>query len=225
MHAILPAAGRATRMRGLPKFLLPTNDACLTLVEWHTRAMLEVAEVVWIPVRTDSFSLLESLGIFGSRVIPLVVETETMTETVLEVISVSGADNFIFGMPDTYFWSVGAAYDSLSSHEANVVAGLFPIRDEQKGKVGQVKLMSDSLLIEKVVDKDQHCDYSLLWGCLKFNRELAGSFLPKDPHVGYGLARYVAEGHGVEGLEFDGLYFDCGTPSEYWSLLSHLVNT
>ena len=37
MDVILPAAGLAKRMKGIPKFLLPANDEYETLLEIHLK--------------------------------------------------------------------------------------------------------------------------------------------------------------------------------------------
>jgi hypothetical protein len=102
MHGILPAAGKAMRLRRLPKFLLPCDDVATTLIEKHIEVMEEICEIIWLPVRPDLIQLVHDLNL-GSKVIPVALSTNTMTETVLRIGAISGAENFLLGMPDTAF--------------------------------------------------------------------------------------------------------------------------
>jgi len=103
MDAILPAAGEASRMRGLPKFLLPCDDIYTTLIERHILQLTNLCERIWVPTRPDLVSLLESLNLPKDKVIVLPISTKSMTETVLKVNEVAAADYYQLVMPDTYF--------------------------------------------------------------------------------------------------------------------------
>ena len=102
MHGILPAAGQAMRLRRLPKFLLPSDGDATTLIERHIQGMENFCDIIWLPVRADLVQLVHDLKL-GERVIPVPLTTNTMTETVLRVASISGSDEFLLGMPDTAF--------------------------------------------------------------------------------------------------------------------------
>ena len=95
MDGILPAAGSALRMRGIPKFLLPCSPQYRTLLERHLDNLLEYCEIVWIPTRPELVNLLQSLGLSSDRVVIVSLSTQTMTETVLKIASISSANNFM----------------------------------------------------------------------------------------------------------------------------------
>ena len=93
--AILPAAGSASRMRGLPKFLLPCDAEYTTLIERHISELLKVCETVWIPTRPEQTILLETLGLSSDRVVIVPMTTSSMTQTVLRLCAISGAARFV----------------------------------------------------------------------------------------------------------------------------------
>ena len=103
MDGLLPASGSASRMRGIPKFLLPCDIDYLTLLERHVSNMLDYCEKVWIATRPELVFLIESLIINSDRVAVQPMTTNTMTETVTKLVSYSTAKSFMLCMPDTYF--------------------------------------------------------------------------------------------------------------------------
>jgi hypothetical protein len=100
--AILPIAGKAIKMRGLPKFLLPAGPDYLTCIERHVEELLKYWQTIWIPIRPEHVALLESLEITTDMVVVLPMTTHTMTETVLRITGISEAERFVMVMPDTY---------------------------------------------------------------------------------------------------------------------------
>ena len=50
MDVILPAAGLAKRMKGVPKFLLPANDQYETLLEIHLKNLEDKCENIYYPL-------------------------------------------------------------------------------------------------------------------------------------------------------------------------------
>ena len=79
VHAILPAAGQAVRLRRLPKFLLPTTEDAKTLIERHIGMLESICDVIWLPVRPDLVPLVHDLN-FGQRVIPVALSTSSMKD-------------------------------------------------------------------------------------------------------------------------------------------------
>lgn len=221
IHTVLPASGLATRMRGLPKFLLPCDMEYLTLLERHVLMALEVSDVVWIPTRPDLAPLIESLGLPSDRVVVMSLKTATMTETVLRVAAVSSADRFIVVMPDTYFHGE-LPWLALSSKPTPLHLACWPIRQDQKGKLGQVKIVNNIVLGSR--DKDPECDFPNSWGAMVFDKEMLAFADPSSPHIGYFIQPIIDAGHMVTSNVLDGRYFDCGTPSEYLSMLSSATN-
>ena len=216
---ILPAAGLATRMRGLPKFLLPCDDSYTTLIERHITKMLDVCETVWIPTRPEQTILLESLGLSSDRVVIVPMTTLTMTETVMRVCSISGATRFLMVMPDTYF-SGEQPYEYLSNETSEMNLACWAIRQEQLGKLGQVLIQDipDGQVLESR-DKDPRCEWPHSWGAMAFNRSAVSFAKPEMPHTGYMIPNLLESGVKVSAKVLDGSYFDCGTPREYLQML------
>lgn len=222
MDAILPAAGLATRMRGLPKFLLPCDESYETLIERHVRNLIDRVDRIWIPTRPQNAALLEILKIPSEKVVLISTTTQTMSETVLRVMQVSSAEHFTLYMPDTYFWGE-APYESLCKpHELKLA--LWKIRENQLGKLGQVRFNSKTNAVTDSQDKNASCVYPHAWGAMTFSRRAAGFLEPKTPHSGYMINPSIQAGLDVTGQVMDGEYFDCGTPSEYFSLTSKLTH-
>ena len=203
--AILPAAGLASRMRGLPKFMLPCSVDYETLLERHVINLLPLVDKIWIPTRPEY-----------ANVIIQVMETRNMSETVIEVASAARADNFLLCMPDTYFHGE-LPYETLSKTNEILNLALFKIRNDQKGKLGQILLSNQGSVIGSV-DKDVNCDYELAWGAMSFSNDFVKLLDPDEPHVGYAIPRCIDK-FKVKGSVLNSEYFDCGTPSEYLKLL------
>ena len=171
IDAILPTAGKATRMRGLPKFLLPAGPDYLTLIERHVSELLEYCATVWIPTRPEQTILLESLGLSSDRVVVVPMTTDTMTETVMRVAGISGAERFLMVMPDTYFAGEKPyCYLAESSYPLSVAA--WRIRKDQLGKLGQVNLSSTPEgFVTDAEDKNVDCTYPHSWGAMALDRQ------------------------------------------------------
>jgi len=61
MDAILPAAGLASRMRGIPKFLLPIDKAYISLLEVHISNLSDICERIYLPTRPELAPIIKSL--------------------------------------------------------------------------------------------------------------------------------------------------------------------
>ena len=225
MHGILPASGSASRMRGLPKFLLPCDDQYLSLLERHIENLLNFCETIWIPVRPDLVPLVESLRIPSERVVLLTMSTKSMTETVRRVVELSSGKRFMMAMPDTYFFGE-LPYEYLSSSELPMSLACWKIRPEQFGKLGQVKfaLHSEAVgekegIVVSAEDKNPECTYEHSWGAMTFDRDVIDFALDEMPHTGYLIPRLLEKSIPVGGRVMNGEYFDCGTPAEYLSML------
>lgn len=226
VEAIIPAAGLATRMRGLPKFLLPINDQFETLLEWHVHQIGPYCDRIRIPTRPELRRFIDALDFGDFDVVVTEVESRTMSETVTKAISASDENFFVLAMPDTFFLGNENVFELLLSHSDPISAAIFRIQDFQRGKVGQVELKTQSdgtEVISRVVDKNPDCNFPWMWGAITFDRSLMEYSTPEDPHLGYALAR-AAQATGVEvrASRMESRYFDCGTPGEYWNLLQHL---
>ena len=228
LSAILPASGLATRMRGLPKFLLPCDEEYVSLLERHVEELLKVCDTIWIPVRPDLSHLVESLGLASERVVIVSMNTSSMTETVRRVVELSSSPKFLIVMPDTYFFGE-LPYSALAKSTSDLHLACWRIREEQFGKLGQVDLVDskhggvDKLVVSSR-DKDPNCRFIHSWGAMSFKRNVFKLALDSMPHTGYLIEPALQNGLNVSADVMDGLYFDCGTPSEYLSMLKHSSN-
>lgn len=221
MDAILPAAGQASRMRGIPKFLLPCNEDYLTLIEVHIANLLRYSETVWVPTRPENVQLLTSIGISQERVVVMPMTTPTMTETVLRILSISSAKFFQLVMPDTFF-AGELPYERLSRQPVCADVACWPIRQGQRGKLGQLRISKEGRVLE-MQDKDPLCTFPQAWGALSFSRELIPYMRSSDPHIGYALASAVVDGAPITAFVVNGRYYDCGTAAEYLEMLTQAL--
>lgn len=219
MDAILPAAGLASRMRGIPKFLLPADVSYRTLIERHIEALIDLVDTIWVPTRPEQVLLLNSLGIAQEKVVVVPMVTTTMNHTIRRIMEISAASSFMLIMPDTRF--IGEqpqrALHTIPEGQLAHLAG-WAIRAEQRGQLGQIR-RTVAGEVSDVRDKDPHCTYPHVWGALAFHRELMRYIDPADPHVGYAIRAAVNDGQVIGATIMDGMYFDCGTPSEYLNML------
>jgi hypothetical protein len=206
----------ATRMRGVPKFLLPCDENYTTLIEIHIFSLLEICDQIWIPTRPEMVMLLDSMGLATSRVAILPMQTENMTQTISRVVHISQANNFQLVMPDTFYLGE-KPYSKLTNEPELTELACWEIRPEQKGKLGQVLIANDQAL--DIRDKDPNCDYNHSWGSMTFNSSLLEFASMQDPHIGYAVAKAIKSGEKISTKLIDGKYFDCGTPKEYLSML------
>jgi hypothetical protein len=221
-HGILPAAGLASRMRVLPKFLLPHSADYETLIEKHIRQMSKVCEKIWIPTRPEQVPLLSSLGISSEKVAILPMITNSMTETVLRTSEIAGGgagQKFLLTMPDTFF-AGEQPFDFLFSAENKMNLACWEIRPDQIGKLGQVDLCE--LPLGEVLDardKDPDCTYRHAWGAMSFERSALEFFRAEMPHPGYALPLMIGARVPIVAKVMEGTYYDCGTPMEYIRML------
>lgn len=218
MIGILPAAGRAERFHGIPKYLLPVGDTYL--LKWHQEQMYAAGvDVVYVVGNRQNMGLISNHLLDKSRAI--YVDTKTMTETVLKLADTVGDETVLFGMPDTYFVEGHNAYDAIATDipDADVVLGTWQIRDSQRGKLGMVESEEDGITVKRVIDKDPNCDLLWAWGIMFWKSSFWKHLKPDMPHVGYGVNPAIEDGLKVQYIPIAGDYWDCGTPDEYFSMI------
>lgn len=220
MIGILPAAGNATRMIGLPKALLPINGT--TLIGRHVALMQAVGpHRIAIGSKGATFQLLDAM--FGDDTLMYRADTETMSQTVLAARHYAyDAEMTMLGLPDTYVED-DLAYIRLSNallKGADVAVGLFVARPEQRHKLGMC--MVEQGQVTEVRDKPEHTTMIYAWGVLAWKQKFWEFIQPDDPHVGYALPRAIAAGLNVEAVRMLGGFWDAGTYTEYSDLIFHL---
>lgn len=213
---LIPASGSAVRMRGLPKFLLPSGVMDLCILELHISQVSSYADEILIGLNPIFYELVVSakLKLLGARIFPL--ETKSMTETVLRLVSLSSGTRFTVIMPDTVF-EMAESYD-FANLKSDLDLSLWRIRSDQFGKLGQVLISSDGRVLD-CIDKHPDCEYEFSWGAMSFNRKFLAHLNVDFPHVGYGIVPALKANLSVNGVILPGRYWDCGTPLEYMRYL------
>lgn len=220
---LLPAAGTATRMSGLPKFLLPISEKHQCLLTYHVELMAPHVDRIIIPTRDEWVSLLESFE-FGPQVEVMSMRTQSMAETVKKSVDGRDYSTCVLGMPDTYFVG-GNPYRELTDHpQGDVSLSVFTTGLEQVGKVGSVALGDDGVVTDHA-DKDPDADFGTHWGVMEFRSEVEKFLDPQATTGGYLITEALNREMTVRGYLADYRYFDCGTIDEYAECLSFIRNS
>ena len=91
---LIPAAGSATRMRGLPKFLLPTHASNTSLLERHLNFLGGFFDEILIGINPDFSPLLKSVVDESLKLKIFEMRTQTMMETVVKLCEKSISESF-----------------------------------------------------------------------------------------------------------------------------------
>ena len=217
---LLPSAGTASRMNGIPKFLLPVSEQLQCLLDYHVMLMRPTVDRIIIPTRSEWVGLLHSFD-FGPDVEVVELNTATMAETLRSALAGIDYDSCVLGMPDTYF--VGEnPYEVLSQHPGHdMVLQLYPTRPEQVGKVGSVRIDDNHTVVEHA-DKEPDRDFGWHWGVMEFAKHTEEFVDPSASTGGYLIDECLSRGLDVKGIPASEPYFDCGTFPEYLQCLTHL---
>lgn len=222
MIAILPAAGHATRIQKLPKFLLPIPGGYLLKVLCDRLTLIGAN----IAIGTNP-ALFEPMRFYApGEAIVYQVDSRAMPETVLagRPYAISG-ELVICAMPDTYWTDetvlqrLAAAF--LNQPDAVVAAVLWQVDPVQRHKLGMCVVQGDEIL--GVVDKPEQTDLEWAWGVIAWRTAFWSYIDPADPHMGVALRRAIAGGRTVHAVYADGPYFDCGTADDYFHLIRSLT--
>ena len=134
---LIPAAGSATRMRGLPKFLLPTHASNTSLLERHLNFLGGFFDEILIGINPDFSPLLKSVVDESLKLKIFEMRTQTMMETVAKLCEKSISESFFLIMPDTFFSNYKEIIEIINNknhNEANLLC--LELKQLQKGKVG-----------------------------------------------------------------------------------------
>lgn len=224
MIGLIPCAGSATRIHGIPKYLLPVPDGYLLQI--LTLRMGMIARSIAIGANTLNYMQVTTYAPSKASVY-IADHYGTMTETVLSgkgYASIDGVitENTLFAMPDTYIED-DACFAKLADtihNGADVAVGVFYARTDQHLKAGMCRLDGERVI--EVVDKPAKTDMRWLWGALAWKPTFWDYMQPEDAHVGYALPRAIAAGLDVRAVRMTGGYFDCGTYDEYAELTNYL---
>lgn len=219
MIGILPASGGATRLGGIPKFALPYNDRATTLLEKHITLMKPFAQRIIVVTRARWVPLVSEID---QDITILIREPSTMSDAVKFVSNKFYSNNYLVGMPDTFFLGANP-YLKLFELSSDIEIGLacWEITEELKGRVGQVDFDCTTGIVHKMEDKKYDCQFGYMWGAMRLSNEIMGKIQVENPHPGIDVANLITD-HGkvTRATLIPGKYFDVGTMSGYRDLLN-----
>ncbi len=207
MIGVLPASGSATRLNGLPKFILPIKDG-QSLLQWHVELMSIACTSVTVITRQCWLPLVQDLMLNASIVQK---EPSTMADAVLHVAHNQSQD-VIIGMPDVYIHnSSDNFYQKLVEGHGDVILATWDfVPETMRGKVGQVLADNEGNVLS-VVDKDFDCVYTEMWGAILFRNFSTNLIDPVGGSVISRINQWIAEGIKVTRVKMSGDYIDAGT--------------
>lgn len=158
-------------------------------------------------------------------------ETSSMNETLSLVPDLYLKWDKLIENGDTYFTLALADSALLGESYENVYRKLleaqgfammlFPTRDYQLGKLGQVSINKKNRIID-IQDKVPGCDWNLHWGMIKIPASFVQNLDPQLHHIGISIAKELKVLPPVEALFSKADYYDCGTFDEYFDCLVSL---
>ena len=217
---IIPIGGNASRMSGIPKFLLPSPSGNTlldnTISHFHKNNIFNIASGV---------SEINNLILKNNKDIQrLVVDTKTMSDTVVQILSNFGSPQIkknILIMPDTYINienQLGKMVKLLDKYKIAVL--LWNIQDYQIGKVGQCNILDNEVV--DTIDKDPTCNYKHLWGVIGWTSDMNTLIDPSWSTIGELLRKANELNIKIGSIVVDDLYYDCGTYFEYFNMIKKL---
>jgi len=216
---IIPLGGNSTRMKNIPKYLLPCKIGSSlldnTIDTFHKNTIFDIVA----GVSKSNSVILEQ----NHKIHKIVLETKTMAETVYKVINSNPIyeDNYknVLIMPDTYFVlnEELSEMKSMLNTNYNIVVIVWKIKDYQIGKVGQCRVENNEVV--DVIDKDPHCDYPYFWGCIGWNSNMNQYINPEWETIGDLIKQSIEMNMKVGCIVSEGCYYDCGTFEEYFKMI------
>lgn len=219
IKTFVPAAGLATRMGGIPKFLMPISDKS-TLLGFHIDNLKKIKNnEISIGTNKKFYKILQDIY---KEISIKELTSSSMVQTVTK-LNLENKKLSLVIMPDTYFENYKIVEDmrtKIISSNLDVVLGLWKIKQSQIGKLGQCILEGDK--VKKIIDKDVNCKEEYFWGLIMWKPSFNNFIIDTDSHFGVSLNRAIENklkiGHVISQDE----YFDCGTFNEYQNLLKNL---
>jgi hypothetical protein len=225
MAHVLPAAGTASRIGGIPKFLLPIGPNSKSLLMLHIEVALSAGLEVLIVVNPllERFvtQMIENAKHQKVKVIPF--ESISMTDTLKK--AVEGLENeqiVSISMPDT-FMPMFSAKDLLNLREIAPSLSIIETTQTQHSKLGQVAISNDGHVV-KIVDKNEQRISDYAWTGFALKTEKLKTFPTSDVTPGLELARIAENSDELKSVLIEGQYFDCGTIDEYWHALGKSID-
>lgn len=219
IKTFIPAAGLATRLGGIPKFLLPISDK-KTLLGFHIDNLKKLKNnELSIGANKNFYKTLQDIY---DEISIKEVNSSSMVQTVTK-LNLENKKLSLVIMPDTYFENykiVKEMKEKITTSNIDVVLGIWKIKQSQIGKLGQCVLDGD--IVKKIIDKDPNCKEEYFWGLIMWKPSFNKFISDKDLHFGVSLNRAIENKLKIGYVASPDEYFDCGTFDEYQNLLKNL---
>ena len=222
LYCIFPICGNASRIGNIPKFLLPLQNNN-TLLKNHIDTIYKKYKFIIIIRPEYAIFLYNYLNnFFDTNDFQIIIkETTTMSETLL-TIKYEKDKLYSMIMPDTFFNEKNILDNMIqkyNKYNCDIVLGIFKIRENQKGKLGQVLFDENDNLID-VIDKNKNCKYEWVWGIILWNNKFIQYIDKETSHIGYGLMPALKNNLNIKVYKSNDYYYDCGTFEEYKELIN-----
>ena len=202
---LIPASGLNSRLHGIPKFCLPLNKD-LSFLGWHIQQLEEVCDIVKISVSQKWLPLVGDIAESSNAQIH-VIEPSTMSDALSQMMT-NLSDKHIISMPDTYVSNMEPnLYNRLATSTHSITLAAFKCENTLKGKVGQILLDSNDLVID-AQDKTTTCYYPYMWGVMALQNIKLN---PRLSHPGLELSGWIKGKKPIKAEVSKGQYFDVGT--------------
>lgn len=229
MIGLIPCAGRAERLHGLPKYLLPLPDGYL-LKNICDLMQKTCREVVVLGSQVNREFLRQYMPTDIRKWPPPIAclpvfDTRSMVETILTIENLEARDSndFLMAMPDTYWTPEPDLFPQMAQllDVSDVVLAVWQFRDSQRGHLGAVDL--DGTTVREVVDKDPFSPHQFFWGAMAWKPGFWDYMKPEQTHLGIAVNSAIADGLHVRAVIAEGQYYDCGIWSCYAELCRALT--
>ena len=214
MIGLLPASGRAERLNGIPKFAIPSITG-ESLIARHVRLMRDHCDHIRVCTTTEWAGLVYDLV---PDVDIRIIAPSTMNDAVQRMVDLD--DDYLIGMPDTYFTGP-SPYGFLAEVTTDIGVACWVCPPRLHGHVGQVQLADGR--IAGMQDKKFDCDFEHMWGALKLNLSAVRELSIMNSHPGIDLPRLLSL-FDHTAISIGGQYIDCGTPSGIRDMLNEVTS-
>lgn len=210
---LIPCGGKAERLSGIPKFLLPVPGSTYLLAEM-CRKLHMVKNLDWVYVCSGlhNTQLVDQYTPPQGNIVYR-ADSPTMCGAVLDAKSHTGESDVIFAMPDTYITdeTIFSRMAAELSAGADIVVAAWMTRPEQRSGLGMVAWEKKTGRFALVDDKPERTALTHAWGALAWKANFYQYIKPTHTHLGQALDNAVAAGLTVKVVVAEGEYFDLGT--------------
>lgn len=219
---ILPVAGKATRIQGLPKYLLPVPGGYLL-----ERMLSRMGVPCCIGANPDNAALLNSYKRPEDHVYQ--VASATMCETILTARPLVGDETVLMGMPDTY-WTDDSVFHRLRDYlDEGYICALvvWTVSADMASRLGVCIPIpthdNHTIFLDSIQDKQPQSSSKWVWGAMAWTVDFWQYIRPADVNPGSALNRALDADEAIPLYLASGAYYDNGIPDDYFRCIRELT--